>query len=122
MVSTHSQRLVRIRSCSTDWRDCIIQVYVYLREAERRGFHDESIVCCGCSGIDRLRLWRLLRRWSAAVTVTAVVCILVADSTAFLPLKAVEARTALVDLDDGIALAVAEHIAAALVRTPPRQP
>jgi hypothetical protein len=35
-----------------------------------------------------------------------------------LPLKAVEARYALVDLDDDIALAVAEHIVATLVRTP----
>jgi hypothetical protein len=35
-----------------------------------------------------------------------------------LPLKAVEARDALVDLDDDIALAVAEDIASTLVRTP----
>jgi hypothetical protein len=34
------------------------------------------------------------------------------------PLKAVTARNALVCLNDGIALAVAEHIAATLVRTP----
>jgi hypothetical protein len=114
VVSTHSQRLVRIRSCSTNWRDCIIQVYVYLREFERRGFHDESIL-------------RLLWHRPAASLVAAPSvegsshchckrlhiggrqqCILLA-------LKAVEARTALVDLDDDIALAVAEHIAATLV-------
>jgi hypothetical protein len=40
-------------------------------------------VCCGSSGIDQLRLWRLIRWWSAAVTVTTIVCILVADRSAF---------------------------------------
>jgi hypothetical protein len=42
IVSTHSQRLVRIRIYSTDWRDCLIRGSVYLREAQRRGFHDGS--------------------------------------------------------------------------------
>jgi hypothetical protein len=28
MLSTHSRKLVQIRTYSTDWRDCLIQVYV----------------------------------------------------------------------------------------------
>jgi hypothetical protein len=35
-----------------------------------------------------------------------------------LPLSAANARLALADLDDGTALAVAEHVAATLARTP----
>jgi hypothetical protein len=117
MVSTHSQKLVRIWSYSTDWRDCIIQVYVHLREAERRGFHDESML--------RLLWHRPVAPLAAAPSLERCShchctrlhpggrqqCILLA-------LKQVAARTALVDLDDDIALAVAEHIAAALARNP----
>jgi hypothetical protein len=117
MVSTHSQRLVRIRSYSTDWRDCIIHVYVYLREAERRGFHDESMLrllwhrpaapLAAAPALDRCSHCHCTRLHPGG----RQQCIL-------LTLKAVAARTALVDLDDDIALAVAEHIAAALARNP----
>jgi hypothetical protein len=44
MLSTRSQKLIQIRTYSTDWRDCLVQVYVYLREAQRMDFYDESMI------------------------------------------------------------------------------
>jgi hypothetical protein len=117
MLSTNSQKLVRIRTYSTDWRDCLIHVYVYLREAERKDFHDESML---------RQLWYRPAA-SLAAAPTAARCSHCHHSRLhpggqnqclLSPLSAVKARHALVDLDDELALTVVDHIAAALVRNP----
>jgi hypothetical protein len=117
MLSTHSRKLVQIRTYSTDWRDCLIQVYVYLRETQRKEFHDESML---------RQLWHRPAA-SLVVATPADRCSHCHHSRLhpggktqcpLLPLTAVKARLALVDLEDDIALAVAEHIATTLVRTP----
>jgi hypothetical protein len=97
MLSTHSQKLIQIRTYLTEWRDCLVQVYVYLREAQRKDFHDESMI---------RELWR---RPAASPP---------SDRYSHCHHSPAKARLDLADLEDDTALAVAEHVAATLVRTP----
>jgi hypothetical protein len=117
MLSTHSEKLVMIRQYAMDWRDYLVQVYVYLRDAQLQDFRDASMIRQLwhrpavslaaapppdlCSHCHRSRMHPVGRNH----------CLL-------LPLPAAKARQVLMDLEDDIALAVAEHIAAAFVHSP----
>jgi len=43
MISYHSEKLGDIRAYAADWRDCLLETYVHLREAEKNKFFSESM-------------------------------------------------------------------------------
>jgi len=43
MVTHHAEKLGEIRAYAADWRDCLLETYVYLRDAEKNKFFAESM-------------------------------------------------------------------------------
>jgi len=43
MISYHSEKLGDIRAYAADWRDCLLETYVHLRDAEKNKFFSESM-------------------------------------------------------------------------------
>jgi len=43
MITYHAEKLGDIRTYSADWRDCLLEIYVHLRDAEKNKFFSESM-------------------------------------------------------------------------------
>jgi len=43
MIDHHAEKLGDIRAYAADWRDCLLETYVYLRDAEKNRFFSESM-------------------------------------------------------------------------------
>lgn len=43
MISYHAEKLADIRTYASDWRDCLLQNYIYLRDAQHKRFFSESM-------------------------------------------------------------------------------
>jgi len=43
MIAHHSEKLGDIRAYAADWRDCLLETYVHLRDAEKNKFFSESM-------------------------------------------------------------------------------